>query len=283
MPEQSFDEHIADLVRAAVQSSPMPLATLSSQGVPQYKELAKASGEQHPKSVQAWLESHAAINAGVLYEREIQIVSLMDQAPPDQPVLRPFDLLNICEKNARAFRSSDLRALQNDFEYCHMTGLLEISLMPCDPAFERLEYLGDRVLSLELSKKQLAASTYASPGTMTEERISMERREALAVTFDEVGLAKYIKPSCQTNKSFGAKKWKLKCDVVEAVLGECQQRLDHFYSMPDATKNIEAQHGVRRTLDGFVDVLMYFGKKLKEPDEISQLHDEARRAGTQYV
>jgi len=86
------------------------------------------------------------------------------------------------------------------------------------PDYERLEFLGDRVLSLLIASRLFLDHPKADTGALASRFNQMVQRETLADIVRDIGLAPHIRMSRSERDSGGADKPALLADVCEAVI-----------------------------------------------------------------
>lgn len=87
-----------------------------------------------------------------------------------------------------------------------------------DTDYERLEFLGDRVLGLVISEELYKRFDTASAGQLSRRYNAQVRRESLADIAEEMELGKYIKLSDDLAATGGLKNPAILEDVMEAVI-----------------------------------------------------------------
>ncbi len=85
--------------------------------------------------------------------------------------------------------------------------------------YERLEFLGDRVLGLIVADMLLAAFPAEDEGALAKRFAALVRREALARVGEELDLGRYVTISKGEEESGGRSNPTLLADATEAVLG----------------------------------------------------------------
>ncbi len=85
--------------------------------------------------------------------------------------------------------------------------------------YERLEFLGDRVLGLVVADMLLAAFPDEDEGALALRFTSLVRRESLAATADRIGLAAVIEMTKGEAESGGRENPAILADALEAVIG----------------------------------------------------------------
>lgn len=91
--------------------------------------------------------------------------------------------------------------------------------LPVQMDNERLEFLGDSVLSLSLSQLLMAQSPEADEGVLSRRRAALVNEESLAQLALELGVAEQIKLGKGEISSGGASKPRLLASALEAILG----------------------------------------------------------------
>jgi len=86
------------------------------------------------------------------------------------------------------------------------------------PHYQRLEFLGDAVLELAISRHLFFEFPEIDEGKLTRIRAALVREETLSRAAQRVGLGEYIRLSAGEEKTGGRKKPSILADVVEAVL-----------------------------------------------------------------
>lgn len=107
----------------------------------------------------------------------------------------------------------------------HDTKLLETALTHPSfggdhhvPHYQRLEFLGDAVLELAISKYLYFEFPQVDEGKLTRIRAGLVREETLSRAAQRLELGKYIRLSVGEDRSGGRDKPSILCDVMEAVL-----------------------------------------------------------------
>ena len=86
-------------------------------------------------------------------------------------------------------------------------------------AYERLEFLGDRVLGLIVAEWLLERFPKEREGSLARRHAALVRREALAVVADAVDLGRYLRLSPGEQGSGGRANLTILADACEAVIG----------------------------------------------------------------
>lgn len=86
------------------------------------------------------------------------------------------------------------------------------------PHYQRLEFLGDAVLELAISRYLYFEFPHIDEGKLTRIRAGLVREETLSRAARRLGLERYIRLSVGEDRSGGRQKPSILCDVMEAVL-----------------------------------------------------------------
>ncbi len=86
------------------------------------------------------------------------------------------------------------------------------------PHYQRLEFLGDAVLELAVSRHLYFEFPQVDEGKLTRIRAGLVREETLSRAARRLDLGKYIRLSVGEDRSGGRDKPSILCDVMEAVL-----------------------------------------------------------------
>ncbi|MBQ8108991.1 MAG: ribonuclease III [Clostridia bacterium] len=86
------------------------------------------------------------------------------------------------------------------------------------PHYQRLEFLGDAVLELAISRHLYFEFPEVDEGKLTRIRAGLVREETLCRAARRLELGKYIRLSVGEDRSGGREKPSILCDVMEAVL-----------------------------------------------------------------
>ena len=87
------------------------------------------------------------------------------------------------------------------------------------PHYQRLEFLGDAVLELAISRYLYFEFPQIDEGKLTRIRAGLVREETLSKAAQRLELGRYIRLSVGEDRSGGRMKPSILCDVMEAVLG----------------------------------------------------------------
>ena len=85
--------------------------------------------------------------------------------------------------------------------------------------YERLEFLGDRVLGMVVADMLLATFTDEDEGALALRFTSLVRRESLAAIADQIGLAAVIEMTRGEEETGGRENPAILADALEAVIG----------------------------------------------------------------
>jgi hypothetical protein len=110
------------------------------------------------------------------------------------------------------------------FAYFVRTGALRAALEYERGQFDELEWRGDAVLHLEITNIQFVSqANLYDVGGLSIRRQNAEQRLTLALLFDDFHLAQFMRvcPESWTRDT-----WKVKGDIVEAMIGELYTRLN---------------------------------------------------------
>jgi ribonuclease-3 len=92
-----------------------------------------------------------------------------------------------------------------------------------DPGYERLEFLGDRVLGLVVTDMLMAAFPSEKEGALARRLAGLVRRESLADIARRLGLGQYIRLSRSEEECGGRDNDTILADVCEAIIGALYQ------------------------------------------------------------
>ena len=116
-----------------------------------------------------------------------------------------------------------------------------------DISYERLEYLGDAVLELLVTRLLFTSYPDANEGQMTKIRAAVVSEKPLAEIADKLNLGEFLILGRGMNKSGGRKLSSILSDVVEAILGavyldggiKCAEDFIMPYIMPNIEIAVE--------------------------------------------
>ncbi|WP_210308583.1 ribonuclease III [Prosthecomicrobium pneumaticum] len=100
----------------------------------------------------------------------------------------------------------------------HPSAVAENQLAP-DASYQRLEFLGDRVLALVIADMLIAAFPDAEEGELARRLTGLVRNESCAEVALEIGLPAWIRLGDGEAQSGGRRKAAILGDVCEAVIG----------------------------------------------------------------
>lgn len=116
----------------------------------------------------------------------------------------------LCEKLGYTFH--DTRLLETALTHPSFGGDHHV------PHYQRLEFLGDAVLELAISRYLYFEFPQVDEGKLTRIRAGLVREETLSRAARRLELGKYIRLSVGEDRSGGREKPSILCDVMEAVL-----------------------------------------------------------------
>ena len=155
-----------------------------------------------------------------------------------------------------------------------MDGVLRNSLNYGSQPFEMLEWYGDAVLHLELSTLLMdSQGAFGGPSVLTNTRQNGEQNLTLALIFDEIGIARLL-TRCPLNWS--SNNWKVKGDIVEAIIGELADKLRR----PDGIPVGHSRRGdAERVIRMFAQCVNLRGQVIKTENQRRQLQEAASAPG----
>lgn len=86
-------------------------------------------------------------------------------------------------------------------------------------SYERLEFLGDRVLGLVVAHMLYSAFSHESEGELSRRLADLVRRETCAEVAERWGVGPFIKLGEGEAQTGGRKKRAILCDICEAIIG----------------------------------------------------------------
>lgn len=86
-------------------------------------------------------------------------------------------------------------------------------------AYERLEFLGDRVLGLVVAEWLIERYPTEREGALAKRHVALVRREALARVAEAIGLGRYLRLSPAESQGGGRNNHTILADACEAVIG----------------------------------------------------------------
>ena len=116
----------------------------------------------------------------------------------------------LCERLGYSFQ--DIRLLETALTHPSYGGDHHV------PHYQRLEFLGDAVLELAVSRYLYFEFPQVDEGKLTRIRAGLVREETLSRAARRLELGKYIRLSVGEDRSGGRDKPSILCDVMEAVL-----------------------------------------------------------------
>ena len=116
----------------------------------------------------------------------------------------------LCKKLGYTF--SDMKLLETALTHPSFGGDHHV------PHYQRLEFLGDAVLELAISKYLCFEFPEIDEGKLTRIRAGLVREETLCRAAQRLELGKYLRLSVGEDRSGGRTKPSILCDVMEAVL-----------------------------------------------------------------
>ncbi|WP_274389798.1 ribonuclease III [Azospirillum doebereinerae] len=129
------------------------------------------------------------------------------------------DVAELARALGHAFVNLDL--LQDAVTHPSLAGLERGARKPGGPglAYERLEFLGDRVVGLVVAEWLLERYPNEREGALAKRHASLVRRESLGRVADTIGLGAYLRMSPSEVQSGGRANRTILGDACEAVLG----------------------------------------------------------------
>ena len=116
----------------------------------------------------------------------------------------------LCEKLNYTFK--DIKLLETALTHPSFGGDHHV------PHYQRLEFLGDAVLELAISRYLFFEFPEIDEGKLTRIRAGLVREETLCRAAERLDLGRYIRLSVGEDRSGGRSKPSILCDVMEAVL-----------------------------------------------------------------
>ena len=114
------------------------------------------------------------------------------------------------------YRFSDVSLIENALTHSSFANELKL---PYTENNERLEFLGDAVLELIVSRYIFTQHPDMPEGNMTTLRASLVCEQSLAVAARQIGLEQYVKVSHGEEKTGGRDRDSILSDAFEAVIG----------------------------------------------------------------
>lgn len=112
-------------------------------------------------------------------------------------------------QNRIGYRFNDIRLLTKSLTHRSLNK---------NESFERLEFLGDRVLGLAVANYLFLNKSKSNEGDMTSRLVELVRRETLYTVASDIELVKYIK-HCLPRQSVSREIEKVLADSCEALIG----------------------------------------------------------------
>lgn len=120
----------------------------------------------------------------------------------------------LAEKLGYAF--ADIRLLEDALTHPSLSG---VKPHKKGASYERLEFLGDRVLGLIIAEKLYETFPSASEGDMAKRHAALVNRDALRAVALDIGLAKFVRLARGENAESSRKNLATLSDATEAVIG----------------------------------------------------------------
>lgn len=186
-----------------------------------------------------------------------------------------FDISLVSDPTEKAYQKSMMR-IHEIVRVLASAGKLQDSLRYGCERFNMLEWLGDAVLHVEMSRLLVAnfGELYEVDG-LSARRQNAEQRLTLGLLFDECHIARYLQV---VPRSFTAQSWKPKCDIIEAIVGELNVRMNDA-SMEGLPHGHELRSAANRLISLFAQAALERGAKLKSNDERKDIERAAHEAG----
>ena len=159
---------------------------------------------------------------------------------------------------------------------------------PQNLKFERFEFIGDKILKLQIGRSLLLQHPHGDPGTLTDQQARAEQRETFALLFDELELKSFFcngsqpakllceqhhGPNPQSEKKYlqYIKDWlHTKADVLEAMVGELDAQF----------LNVSPNDSLRNAAEEVITLTAYlakeYGQYLLEREDREQIIKERR-------
>ncbi|WP_279477915.1 ribonuclease III [Aureimonas sp. SK2] len=87
-----------------------------------------------------------------------------------------------------------------------------------DASYERLEFLGDRVLGLVIAQKLFETHPKSDEGDLSLRLNTLVSAQTCAIVADEIGLAEFIRHGADLKRAAAGKNRSIRADVVEALI-----------------------------------------------------------------
>jgi hypothetical protein len=155
-------------------------------------------------------------------------------------------------------------------------GVISNALSYNTDRFEELEWLGDAVLHMELTRSQFVShSLLLDVGGLSVRRQNAEQRLTLALLFDELRIAEWM---LICPESWVSEKWKAKGDILEAILGEIYMKLNVATETGFLLDPKQRETG-ERLIQMITAAALERGPRLKDAPERRSLTDAAQSSG----
>lgn len=155
-------------------------------------------------------------------------------------------------------------------------GVINHSLCYGIDRFEELEWLGDAVLHMELTRSQFVShSLLLDVGGLSVRRQNAEQRLTLALLFDELRIAEWV---VVCPDSWVSSRWKAKGDILEAILGEIYMKLN-VATEPGFLLDPKQREMGERLIQMITAAALERGPRLKEVAERASLQEAAQSSG----
>ncbi len=89
---------------------------------------------------------------------------------------------------------------------------------PADASYERLEFLGDRVLGLVIAQKLFETHPKSDEGDLSLRLNTLVSAQTCAAVADEIGLPEFIRHGADLKRAAAGKNRSIRADVVEALI-----------------------------------------------------------------
>ncbi|WP_294644367.1 ribonuclease III [uncultured Aureimonas sp.] len=89
---------------------------------------------------------------------------------------------------------------------------------PTDVSYERLEFLGDRVLGLVIAQKLFETHPKSDEGDLSLRLNTLVSAQTCAAIADEIGLAEFIRHGSDLKRAAAGKNRSIRADVVESLI-----------------------------------------------------------------
>ena len=199
----------------------------------------------------------------------------------DLPVLFPREFYHAPPVEVDAMYKDGLEDMGTFIaELLVRVGVIREALEHDTESFKRFEFLGDALLRSEMSEQMqfnpriqhIAPDTF-SAGVFHNWRVNSERKETLAILFDELGIVELvpIHPPGFLRSGF----WKRKGDFIEAIIGELHVAINYTrFSEP-----LVAEHAskIRWLFEQLTTKSLLIGRYMKPEAELKRLQAQVKR------